>query len=170
MHVSYAIRLRKSVRGYLNKQVEDDKLNAVLEAARLSPSPRNVQERRFVIVRDSGKRKRIAEAADNQTHVGEAPVVIVACAETAGRIMMCGQLAYPLDVAIALDHVTLAATELGLGTCWICRFDEKKVKEILGIPEKIRVVALMLMGYATDPSLVEKERLPFDTIVKHERW
>ena len=75
-----------------------------------------------------------------------------------------------LDVTIALDHVTLAATELGLGTCWICKFDEKKVKEILDIPEKIRVVALMLIGYATDPSLVEKERLPFDTIVKHERW
>ena len=136
MHVSDAIRLRKSVRSYMNKRVEDGKLNAVLNAARLSPSPRNAQERRFVIVRDAEKRKKIAKAADNQTHVKEAPVVIVACAETACRIMMCGQAAYPLDVAIALDHVTLAATELGLGTCWICKFDEKKVKEISTFPRR----------------------------------
>jgi nitroreductase len=170
MHVTDAIKLRKSVRSYLNKQIEDEKLAAVLNAARLSPSPRNAQERRFVIVRDAGRRERIAEAAENQPHVREAPVIIAGCAETAGRITMCGQPAYTLDVTIALDHAALAATELGLGTCWICRFDEKKVKEILGIPEKIRVVALMLMGYATDPALVEKERLPLDTIVKHEQW
>ena len=170
MNVSEAIRLRKSVRSYLDKQVEENKIDTVLDAARLSPSPRNAQERRFIIVRDSGKRKRIGEAADNQEHVSEAPVIIVGCAETVGRITMCGQPAYTLGVAIALDHASLAATELGLGTCWVCRFDEKKVKEILNIPEKIRIVALLLLGYATDPSLVEKERLPFDALVKHEHW
>jgi len=170
MNVSEAIRTRKSVRSYLPKQVEDEKLTAVLEAARLAPSASNRQEWRFVIVRDAETRRKIAEAANNQTFIGEAPSVIVACAETDGRIMMRGQPCYPIDVAIALDHIALAAVEHGLGTCWIGAFDEKKVKQILGIPEKIRVVELMPIGYATDPSPVEKKRLSLDAIVKHERW
>ena len=170
MNVSEAIRTRKSVRSYLPKQVEDEKLTAVLEAARLAPSASNRQEWRFVIVRDAETRRKIAEAANNQTFVGEAPAVIVACAETDGRIMMCGQPCYPIDVAIALDHIALAAVEHGLGTCWIGAFNEEKVKQILGIPEKIRVVELMPMGYATDPTPVEKKRLSLDAIVKHERW
>jgi nitroreductase len=170
MNVSDAIRMRKSVRSYLGKQVEDGKLTAVLESARLAPSAGNRQEWRFVTVREAETRKRIAEAANNQAFIGEAPAVIVACAETDGRIMICGQPCYPIDVAIALDHITLAAVELGLGTCWIGAFDEKKVKQILSIPEKIRVVGLMPIGYASDPSPVEKKRLSLDAIVKHEHW
>jgi len=170
MNLSDAIRTRKSVRSYLPRQVEDEKLTAVLEAARLAPSASNRQEWRFVIVRDAETRRRIAEAANNQTFIGEAPAVIVACAETDGRIMMCGQLCYPIDVAIALDHIALAAVEYGLGTCWIGAFNEKKVKQILSIPERIRVVELMPIGYATDPSPVEKKRLSLDAIVKHEHW
>lgn len=170
MNVIDAIKTRKSVRKYSSKSIEDEKLTAVLEAARLAPSASNRQEWRFVIVRDAERRKRIAEAANKQTFVGEAPAVIVACAETDGRIMMCGQPCYPIDVAIALDHITLAAVEQGLGTCWIGAFDEKKVKEILGIPEEIRVVGLMPIGYPADPSPVEKKRLTFNAVVKHECW
>jgi nitroreductase len=84
--------------------------------------------------------------------------------------MKCGQLCYPIDVAIALDHMTLAAVELGLGTCWIGHFDEGKVKELLGIPEKIRVVELMPLGYPADPSAIKKKRLSIKTIVKYEHW
>ena len=84
--------------------------------------------------------------------------------------MKCGQLCYPIDVAIALDHITLAAVELGLGTCWIGHFDEKEVKQILGIPEKIRVVELMPLGYPANPSVIEKTRFPLDVIVKYEHW
>lgn len=88
--------------------------------------------------------------------MGEAPVLIVACAETDGHLMRCGQLSYPIDVAIALDHISLAAVDLGLGSCWIGMFDEKKVKEILHIPDAIRVVELMPLGYPSDPSTVAK--------------
>ena len=84
--------------------------------------------------------------------------------------MRCGQLCDPIDVAIALDHMSLAATELGLGTCWIGAFNEQKVKEILDIPEGIRVVQLMPLGYPSDPSLTRKSRLSLDRIIKHERW
>lgn len=170
MNVIDAIKTRKSVRSYLDKPIEEDKLNAVLEAGRHAPSATNRQEWRFVIVRDPEIREKIAEAAGGQTFVGEAPVIIVACAETDSYVMRCGQLCYPIDVAIALDHITLAAAEAGLGTCWIGLFDEKKVKEILGIPEKIRVVALMPLGYSTDPSSKEKSRLSLGKIVKYDRW
>jgi len=170
MNIIDAITTRKSVRAYLDKSVEDEKLNSILEAGRLAPSAANLQEWRFVVVRDSDKRKKLVEAAKGQSFVGEAPVVLVACAETDNHVMTCGQLCYPIDVAIALDHITLAAVELGLGTCWIGKFNEKKVKEILGIPEEIRVVELMPLGYPSDPSPVEKSRLPLEKIVKYEHW
>jgi nitroreductase len=170
MDVLDAIKTRRSVREYLDKPVEDEKLNMILEAGRLAPSASNRQEWRFVVVRDPQTKRRLAEAASSQPFVGQAPVVIVACAETDGHVMRCGQLCYPIDVAIALDHMSLTATELGLGTCWIGAFNEQKVKEILGIPEKIRVVELMPLGYPSDPSSVRKSRLPLDRIVKHEHW
>lgn len=170
MNVTDSIRTRKSVREYVDKPIEDEKLITVLEAGRLAPSASNRQEWRFVIVRDLETRKKLAEAANGQTFVGKAPIVIVACAETDGHIMRCGQPCYPIDVAIALDHITLAAVELGLGTCWIGAFDEKRVKEILCIPEEIRVVELLPIGYPSDPSPVEKKRLSLDKIVKYEHW
>ena len=170
MNVMDAIKTRKSVRAYLDRPVEDEKLDSVLEAARHAPSASNRQEWRFVIVREPETRKQLAAVAGGQAFVGEAPVLIVACAETDGHVMRCGQLSYPIDVAIALDHMTLAAVELGLGTCWIGLFDEKKVKEILHIPDAIRVVELMPLGYPTDTSSIAKKRLPLDGIVKYEHW
>ena len=170
MHVMDAIKTRKSVRSYLDKPVEDEKLKNILEGGRLAPSASNRQEWRYVIVRDRETRERIAEAANRQSFVGEAPVIIVACAETDDHIMSCGQPCYPIDVAISLDHMALVATELSLGTCWIGAFNEKKVKEILGIPEHIRVVALMPLGYPSNPSPIKKNRLLLDMIVKYDRW
>jgi nitroreductase len=170
MNVIDAIKTRKSIRSFLDKPVEDAKLSAVLEAGRSAPSAANRQEWRFLIVRDPETRKRIAMAAGRQTFVREAPIVIAASAETDNKVMRCGQLSYPIDVAIALDHMTLAAVELGLGTCWIGNFDEQLVKKILGIPDTIRIVKLLPLGYPTDPSAIEKSRLPIEQIVKHERW
>ena len=168
--VMEAIRTRKSIRAYVDKPVEQEKLNSILEAGRLAPSASNRQEWRFVIVRGLETRKKLAEAASGQAFVGKAPIVIVACADTDGHMMKCGQLCYPIDVAIALDHMTLAAIELGLGTCWIGMFEEKRVKKILDIPEKIRVVGLMPLGYPVNPSAVEKKRPPLNGIVKYEHW
>ena len=170
MNVMDAIRTRKSVRSYAYKPVEDEKLGAIMEAVRLAPSASNQQEWRFVIVRDPEKIKKLASYGSDQAFIKQSPVVIVACAQTDGHLMRCGQPCYTIDVAIALDHLTLAAVELGLGTCWIGSFDENKVKEILGIPEKVRVVEIMPLGYPVDPSTVEKNRLPLDKIVKYEHW
>jgi nitroreductase len=84
--------------------------------------------------------------------------------------MHYGQPCYPIDVAIAVDHITLAAVEYGLGSCWISMFNEIKVKEILDIPEEMRVITLLILGYPSDPSLVDKKRLPLEQIVKYEKW
>jgi nitroreductase len=169
MDVAEAIRTRRSVRRYHPRKVEKKKLMAILEAARLAPSAGNRQEWRFIVVQDPQTRKKLADAASNQTFVAEAPVVIVCCAETDGHIMRCGQLSYPIDVAIAIDHMTLKAVEEGLGTCWIGAFYEDKVKSILGIPPRIRVVELLTLGYPAD-SPRPKVRKKIEEIVKYETW
>jgi nitroreductase len=88
--------------------------------------------------------------------------------------MTCGQLTYPIDVSIAVDHMTLAAVEEGLGTCWIGAFYEDKVKEILGIPQSIRVVALLPLGYPAEPVKAaqtgSKHRKPLEEIVAYDGW
>ena len=170
MTVMEAIRLRKSVRAWAGRPVEDEKLREVLEAGRLAPSASNRQEWRFVVVRDEGARRALAAAARDQGFVGEAPVVIAACAETDNHVMNCGQPCYPIDVAIAIDHMTLAAAELGLGTCWIGAFQEEEVKRILGIPASVRVVELLPLGYPADASAKEKKRIALDKIVHWEKW
>jgi nitroreductase len=170
MDVLEAIKKRRSVRNYLDRPIEEEKLNDILEAGRLAPSAGNRQEWRFIVVRDPETKMKLSEAANEQNFVGEAPVVIVACAETDGHVMSCSQPSYPIDVAISLDHISLAAVEYGLGTCWIGAFNEKKVKEILGIPEQIRVVELMPIGYPALQTLKEKNRLPFNKIVKYGHW
>lgn len=170
MDVCDAIATRKSVRAYLDKPIEEEKLNAVLEAARLAPSASNRQEWRFVIVREKEVRSQIAMAAGQQMFIAQAPVIIVACAETDGHLMTCGEPCYPIDVAIALDHLTLRAVELGLGTCWIGKFNADEVKKILGIPDEIKVVQLMPLGYPVEPDAIQKKRRAFAEIVKLDHW
>ena len=153
MDVFQAIQLRRSIRVYQDREVEKEKLNKVLEAARLAPSANNRQEWKFIVVKNKDTRERIAEAASSQAFAGQAPVVIVACATESQSIMTCGQPRYTVDVSIAVSFIILQARELGLGTCWIGAFDESSVKKILGIPDDIRVVAMTPLGYpAQDPA------------------
>jgi len=169
MNVMEAIRERKSIRSYESRPVGEEELQAVLEAARLAPSANNRQEWRYVVVRDQATRERLMVASNNQHFVAEAPVIIACCAETDGRLLRCGQVAYTIDVAISIDHMTLAAVELGLGTCWIGSFYEDQVKEILDIPEEIRVVELLTLGYPAEPGR-PRERKSLDEIVMYEEW
>jgi nitroreductase len=170
MTVEEAIRTRHSVRSYSGKPVEKDKLVQLLEAARIAPSAGNRQEWRFIVVTDEGKRKKLGRAAAGQTFVGEAPCVIACCAETDEHRMRCGQLCYPIDIAIAIDHITLRAVELGLGTCWIGAFSEDEVKKLLNIPDSVRVVELLTLGYPADGSVREKSRHELSKIVFYEEW
>lgn len=169
MNVHSAIRMRRSVRSYEDRPVEPEKLTRVLEAARLAPSASNRQEWRFVVVQEAGARKKLMVAAAGQQFVAEAPVVIACCADTDGHVMRCGQPCYPIDVAIGIDHITLAAVEEGLGTCWIGAFSEPEVKTILEIPALIRVVELLTLGYPADEPHAKK-RKSYGEIVCHEKW
>ena len=169
MDVLSAIQGRRSVRQYSSQPIEDIKLNKVLEAARLSPSASNRQSWKFVIVKDNETRANLAEAAGGQLFVGQAPVILVACGTDPDSIMMCGQHRYTVDLSIATAYMILEAYEQGLGTCWLGSFDENRVKEILGIPEGIRVVAMTPLGYPTD-SPAERPRKNLDEIVCYERY
>ena len=170
MDVFEAIAARKSVRAFLDKPVGEDVLEKILDAARRAPSARNAQEWRFVVVSDRAVRQRIASEAARQPFIGTAGILLACCAITDGRIMRCGQPAYPIDVAIAMDHLSLAAAALGLGTCWIGSFDEELVRRMLGIEPGVRVVQLMPLGYPADPAPVPKSRLSLGEIVHRERW
>ena len=174
MNVKNAIEQRRSIRGYLERPVEAEKLERVLDAGRRAPSARNMQEWRFVVVRDAATRARLAEAACGQAFVGQAPVVLAACAVACDHVMTCGQHCYPIDLAIAVDHMTLQAVEEGLGTCWIGAFSEEKVKKLLGAPEEAKIVALTPVGYPAKGGLIrpvrESDRRPEEEVFVAERF
>ena len=151
MDVAVAIKGRRSVRSYKDLEIENDKIEKILEAGRLSPSANNRQEWKFIVVKDTEMKMKLARAAMNQSFIGQAPVVLVACATESKAVMTCGHPTYAVDVSIAFAYMLLQAYELGLGTCWIGAFSEDEVKSILGVPKDVRVVALSPLGYpATD--------------------
>lgn len=167
MELKEAIKKRQSVRAYEDRPVPEEKLRNVLEAARLAPSACNRQAWKFVVVRESKRRQELAEAANGQTFVGEAPIVIAAVATEPEYVMDCGVPSYPVDLAIAVTHMTLAAVEEGLGTCWLGAFSQEGVKEILKIPDKYRVVTLFPLGFPKRGRKV-KTRKSLEEIVCYE--
>ncbi len=170
MDIYEAIQTRRSVRSYRDAAIEEEKLQRIFEAVRLAPSARNDQEWRFILVRAAAARGHLANEATQYRFIGEAPMIVACCAETDGRLMRCGQIAYTVDVSIAVDHLTLAAAAEGLGTCWIGSFDEGLVKEILGIPPAVRVVALTPLGYPKDARAAARSRLPLSEILRYDKW
>jgi len=168
MEVFEAIKNRRSVRKYRPDPVPEDKLKKVLEAARLAPSAHNEQEWKFVVVQDEKRRKELSEAA-GQSFIAEAPVVIAAVSLNPEHIMGCGVPAFAVDLAIAVDHMTLQAVEEGLGTCWIGAFNQDRVKKILHIPEECKVVALLPLGFPADKA-GPKSRKSFEEIVSFEEF
>lgn len=169
MELSEAIRQRYSCRRYADRGVNEDTLRRIFELVRWAPSANNFQEWRFIVVRDAETRAQLKTIACNQAFVAQAPVVIACCGEKTDHVMTCGQPAYPIDVSIAIDHLTLVATDLGLATCWIGAFHEDQAKQLLGVPDHVRIVDLLTLGYPAD-SPGSKERLSVGEIVRYERW
>ena len=169
MEVREAINKRESVRSFLDREIAEDKLRSVLEAARLAPSAANRQPWKFVVVKDSNRREELSKAAGGQRYVREAPVVIVAVATDTQSIMPCNVPAYPVDLSIAVVHMSLAAVDEGLGTCWIGAFSQEKVRAIIGIPDDHTVVALLPLGYPKTLRGV-KNRKSIDEIVCYDRF
>ncbi len=138
---------RQSIREFKDQPVPQDKLNFILEAARLAQSGGNRQQWKFIVVKDAQKRQQLMQAAGNQPHVGQAPVIIAAVALDPVRIMMCEVPSYAIDLGIAVENMALAATDQGLGSCWIGHFSQEQARRVLGVPDKYKVAALLPIGY-----------------------
>ncbi len=162
------ITKRYSVRSYQDKEVPEELLKEVLEAGRLAPSADNYQPWKFLVVRDKKKIREVAEKAKMQGFVKNAPVLIVGCIVRKGYPLSMGGSSELIDIGIALDHMTLQAAHIGLGTCWIVAFSEKELKEVLGIPENIRIPAVLTLGYPRDTHPGRKHRKPFEEVVSFE--
>ncbi len=169
MEVQEAIRKRNSIRAYEDRQVPEDKLLRVLEAARLAPSGRNSQAWKFIVVRDDEKRQELGRLSGNQAHVHTAPVIIAAVATRPDEKMPCGIPEAPVDVAIAIDHMTLTAMDEGLGTCWIGAFAQEEVKRLLGVPEHLSIISLLTLGFP-DEAGRPKSRKTLEEIVCYDTY
>jgi nitroreductase len=161
------LKSRRSIRVYQDKPVPQDLLLQILEAGRWAPTGANLQPWHFIVVTDPETRRQIGEVARfffiKSSHVGKAPVLLILGFDT--RKGKYGRY----DVTLAGGNMLTMATHLGLGTCWIGAFDEKKVKEILEIPEHIEVIALITLGYPGENAEVPP-RVELEKIVHWESW
>lgn len=165
MEFSDLIRQRYSVRAYKPDPVEEEKLEAVLEAARLAPTAANRQPFRILVIPTAGREDELRRIYRRDWFV-KAPLVLCACAAVEeGWVRMDGKPYVDVDVTIAMDHLILAATDLGLGTCWIAAFDPAAAREILELPRGIEPVIFTPLGYPADrPG--PKQRKPISDLVQ----
>jgi nitroreductase len=141
------VKKRSSVRDYLDKPVSDELLESVLEAGRWAPSACNIQPWIFIVIKNKESRD-LLETVYNRDWFLHAPVVIAVCCDHGISWKRAdGKDFGDIDIAIALDHITLAAAEAGLGTCWVGNFNPAKARETLGLPQHIDPVALTPIGF-----------------------
>jgi nitroreductase len=163
------VETRRSVRAYQSKPVEQAKLTQVLEAARLAPTASNLQPFRLIVVHTQGREAELRRMYDRDWFV-QAPLVVCACGVPAEAwLREDGTRLHQVDVAIVMDHLILAATSLGLGTCWVAAFDVKAVRDILGIPNVVEPLVMTPLGYPADEPPT-KIRRPTADLVRYEHW
>jgi len=167
MELMEAIRKRRSIRKYRPDPVPQEDIEYVLEAARLAPSWANSQCWHLVVVTDPQVKEAVAKAGNPWT--AQAPALIVACADATKPGTKGDQQYYMLDIGIAVEHLILAATDRGLGTCWIGAFKEEVAREALGVPDSIRVVAFTPLGYPAEPPGPQR-RKSLNQIVSYNRY
>jgi nitroreductase len=165
MDVYEAIAKRYSVRAYADEPVAEDVLRRILDAGRVAPTGRNAQQWRFLVVRDAERRKALAE--HSMDWAADAPVLLAVVSTEPGRVMHCGVPAAPVDCAIAIDHMTLAAVAEGLGTCWVGHFEQESCKRILHVPDEMQIIELLTLGRPADTP-TDMPRKPFDEVVRFE--
>lgn len=141
------IKERFSVRKFQDRPIEQEKIDILLEAARLAPSASNKQTWRFVVIKDLEKRKQLTDICRGQKFVAEAPITIAICITNLDYVMTCGRTGPIIDGALAGEHIVLQATEMGLGTCWIGAFYHDKMAKLINLPEDYQVVGLLPVGY-----------------------
>ena len=179
MKFDQILRMRRSIRSFDSRPVKEKDVISIVEAARLAPSACNSQTWRFVTVTRHETIRKICREAMRPVipnrWLEQAPLVFVGCSQLdviANRIGsgVTGIEYYQIDLGIAMEHMVLKATELGLGTCWIGWFDERTLKKILEIPNKIKVSALLAVGYPKGETTKKRKRKPLEKIVFSEEW
>ena len=173
MDIFQVFRDRRSIRKYRDIPVEREKIEQVLDAARLAPSWKNLQCWRFLVLTDAERRAGVLEAFpdDNpgKKAIAAAPVLIVVCGNPAESDVENGIPYFVADVAIAFEHLCLAAHALGLGTCWMGWYDEGRIRRALGIPEEIRIVGITPLGYP-DQEPKQRPRKTLSEITFYNHW
>ena len=160
---------RYSVRAYKSDPVEDDKLQEVLEAAQLAPTACNLQPFQLIVIHTKGKEAELKRIYSPSWFV-QAPLVICACSipfESWRR--RDGKNYCDVDVTIAMDHLILAAANLGLGTCWVGAFNPDAAREVLRLPDNVEPIAFTPLGYPSD-NLKSKNRKSLNELVRYESW
>jgi nitroreductase len=149
MDVMHAIHTRRSVRSYSSRPIPPDVLERMCRALRSAPSAKNLQPWHFIFVTDPELRREVTHAANDQEWIADAPVIVVACGfpEAAAQALGGHRNSVEVYVAIAVDHLTLAAVADGLGTCWIGSFKEAEVKQLLDVPPQAVIITLTPLGY-----------------------
>lgn len=162
---------RYSVRAYLPDPVEEDQLQQILEAGRLAPTAANKQPIHVIVIRTAGREADIRRIYSAEWF-SRAPLVLAVCGvKEAGwiRRRYDGQSYLFVDAAIVMDHMILAATELGLGTCWVAAFDPQAARDVLALPEGVEPILFTPLGHpASTPG--PKTRKPLSEIVHYDRW
>ena len=166
--VERVILQRRSIRKYKKAQVPAHLIRRMLEMGRYAPSQGNCQPWKFVVVRDAEIRQALADAAE-QPFIAHAPVVIAVVSLEPDRLMHCGVPCGPVDCAIAIDHMTLAATAEGLGTCWIGHFDQDACCRLLDVPPGAKIIELLLLGYQDEKPGPKSRKKP-EQIICYERF
>jgi nitroreductase len=169
MEFSELIQKRYSVRAYKPNPVEEEKLQQVLDAARLAPTAANRQPFQIIVIHTEGREEELKQIYRRDWFV-QPPLVICVCglpsqAWTRGD----GKNFTDVDVAIAMDHLILAAADAGLGTCWVGAFDPDAAREVLGLPEDVEPIVFTPLGYPADQPKAKK-RKPLAELVRQERW
>jgi nitroreductase len=164
-------KARYSCRNYKSQEVEKDKIITILEAARVAPSGVNFQPWHFIVIQSLENKEKVCQAY-NREWFKTAPLFIIACGDhkiswkrNDGKDIM------DIDVTIAIDHLILQATELGLGTCWVCNFNIKKLKENFKLPDHIEPIAIIPLGYPNDTAVPDRhllKRKPLNEIIHWE--
>jgi len=159
MHFNQLLKERYSVRDYKTQKVPQTLLIEVLEAGRMAPSAANKQPWSFILVSDMKVLKELSKSYDRDWFT-KAPQVIVICGDhnSSWKRSFDQKDHCDIDAAIAIDHMTLRATELGLGTCWICHFNPEQVKVLLNLPDHLEPIALLPIGYPTNSQPTNKKR------------
>jgi len=160
-------RTRCSIRGYKPDPVEPEKLEQVLEAARLAPTAGNRQRFRLIVIHTEGREEELRRIYDRDWFV-QPPLVICACRYPMDPARQRKDYT-DVDIGIVVDHLILAAAELGLGTCWIGAYDPAAAREILGLPDEVEPVVFTPLGYPAAPPR-EKQRKSLDELVCYEHW